>query len=272
MSFEVKYDSANTVPSEVKHLYKDDGTGSYVLLGAGEVKTAKDVANVQEGLRKERDAHKETKKKLQAFNGMDPEQVQSKLDRIAELEAAAGGKLDENKINEMVEVRIKSRTAPLERQINKLTEDNTTYIGEIESYKKKDIRRKIRDSVFKAATDAKLRTTAIEDALLMGERIFTVDENDKVVTKDNVGVTPGVDSTVWLTEVKNSRPHWWPESQGVGASGGSGANGGGNNPFSAEHWNMTEQGKLVKENIERAEQMAKAAGTTIGGSRPQAKK
>lgn len=41
------------------------------------------------------------------------------------------------------------------------------------------------------------------------------------------------------------------------------------NPFSHEHWNMTKQGDFLKKHgTEKAEQMARAAGTTIGGRRP----
>ena len=35
------------------------------------------------------------------------------------------------------------------------------------------------------------------------------------------------------------------------------------NPFAKEHWNLTEQGKLFKENPEQARALAKAAGITI---------
>jgi hypothetical protein len=34
---------------------------------------------------------------------------------------------------------------------------------------------------------------------------------------------------------------------------------------------MTEQGRMIKENRAKAEQMAKSAGTTIGGGRPKPK-
>jgi hypothetical protein len=35
---------------------------------------------------------------------------------------------------------------------------------------------------------------------------------------------------------------------------------------------MTEQGRLVRENRSEAERLAKAAGTTIGGGKPDRKK
>lgn len=38
-----------------------------------------------------------------------------------------------------------------------------------------------------------------------------------------------------------------------------------NNPFSKEHFNLTEQGKLFRENPEQARALAQAAGVNIGG-------
>lgn len=107
---------------------------------------------------------------------------------------------------------------------------------------------------------------------MLAERVFEVDDEGNVTTKDGVGVTPGIAADVWLTEMQDKRPHWWPQSQGGGAGGSGGGGAGGKNPFSAEGWNLTEQGRLVRENPEKADQMAKAAGTTVGGGRPAAKK
>jgi hypothetical protein len=43
------------------------------------------------------------------------------------------------------------------------------------------------------------------------------------------------------------------------------------NPWTADNWNMTEQGKIYTSDPSRAEQLAKAAGTTVGGPRPAKK-
>jgi len=265
--FEAEYPDYESIPAAVKHLFTSKD-GKYVLLGAGEIKTVDDVSRVQEGLRKEREDHKDTRLKLSKFGALDPDDVVTKLDRIVELEAAAGGKIDETKINEMVEARLRTKTAPLERQITTLTTEKGDLETAVGAYKGNERKRTIHDHIRKAASTAKLRDTAMEDALLLGENIFDVDESGRVVTKDNVGVTPGIEPTVWLSEVKNTRPHWWPESQGAGLPGGQGGNAGANNPFTAANWNMTEQGKLVTADRSRAEQLAKSAGTTLGGPKP----
>lgn len=264
------YNNEDEIPSEYLPLFSQQGD-KWILTGVAGLKTDADILRLQESLRKERDDHKATKAKLSGFNGLSAEEVQAKLDRIEELEAAAAGKIDETKLNEMVEARIRTRTAPLERKINLLEQDVKTKEEALAESTKKDKTRTIHDQIRKAAKAAKLRESAIEDALVLGERILDVDENNNVVTRDNVGVTPGVSPEVWLTEQQQTRPHWWPESVGAGASGGNGK-GGTVNPFTFENWNMTEQGRLVRENRSKAEQMAKAAGTTIGGFKPAARK
>jgi hypothetical protein len=72
--------------------------------------------------------------------------------------------------------------------------------------------------------------------------------------------------------MQQKKPHWWPMSRGGGAGGGQGLGDMINNPWSADSWNMTAQGRLYNENPTRAKQLAEAAGTTIGGPRPKPKK
>lgn len=212
--------------------------------------------------------------KLQPFAALGtPEEVLAKLDRIPELEAAAEGKLDEGKLNGLVETRIKSKLAPIERERDQLKQRNTELEGEINGFKTEKKQRTVSDDVRAAIRKSQgFQSHAEEDALLFAERHLELNEDGKVVTKDNVGVTPGVDATVWLQEMQSRKPHWWGTTAGGGASGSRGGNGGGKNPFTHEGWNLTEQGALIKENRGRAEQLAKSAGTKIGGPRPAARK
>ncbi len=266
----VSYESDTDIPSEYLSLYSERN-GKWVLTGVAGIKTDEDVQRLQDSLRKEREDHKATKQKFAAFNGLDANEVQAKLDRIDELEAAAGGKIDEVKLNEMVETRLRSRTAPLERKVTQLEQQLQERDGVVKELTQKEKTRRIHDHIRKAATTAKLRETAVEDAIVLGERILDINENGDVVTRDNVGVTPGVGVDVWLTEVQTSRPHWWGESVGAGARGGAGL-GNISNPFTHENWNLTAQGALLKTNRAKAEQLAKAAGTTIGGPKPAPKR
>jgi hypothetical protein len=274
MAIKAIVDKIDDIPEQYRDLYTEKN-GKFELTGVEGVKTQADVERIQAGLVKERNEHKATKQLLSAWGDRKPDEVLAILDRVPELEAAAAGKVDENKINQMVETRVGSKLAPVQRQVTTLSQQLAERDQIITGYKQKEITRAVHDNVRAAISGAKgFQGSAAEDALMLAERMFEVGEDGKVITKEGVGVTPGVDAVVWLTEMQQKRPHWWGPTEG-GGSGGSGRPGGGgsgDNPWSHAGWNMTKQGQVYRENPARAEQMAKAAGTTIGGGRPAAKK
>lgn len=255
---------------EVRALYTLEN-GTYVLTGVEGIAPLEDLNKVKGALEKERNDHRKLKTSIQPLGTID--EIRTKLDRVDELEALATGKVDDEKINGIVEGRIKLRVAPLQRQIEELTTGNTALESELANLRQADVTRTLNETIARAAKKANLRDTAVEDAMTLAERHFTRNEDGEFVVKDGVaGMTPGVSPDVWLTQVKQSRPHWWGESSGGGA-GGSGNTGGGGaeNPWSLAHWNLTKQGQIVVSDAKRAEQLARAAGTTVGGPKPAKK-
>lgn len=255
------------LPGQYRDLY-EERDGSYVLVGIEGVKTQLDVQKVHEALRREREISSSYKKQLAAFGGRDVTEILADLDQIEAYKAAAESKsVDEN----VIETRLRAKTAPLQRERDKLAAEYAEAQKLIQQYQQKEQTRTIHDSVRAAiAKSAGFLGQAAEDALMYAERMLGIDESGKVVTKDAVGVTPGIDATVWLQEMQQRKPYWWGETRGAGATGGKSTGGvAGDNPFSAQGWNVTAQARLVRENPERAAQMAKSAGTTIGGPRPQ---
>lgn len=260
---------------EVDEKYHDLYTardGKYELTGVDGMRTEADVLRVQSSLTKERSDHKLVKERLRAFGELNADEVLAKLDLIPELEAAAAGKLDDAAINGIVETRIKTRIAPLERELGTYKAQSAEKDVVIGNYQARDRQTAISTAITKAAKAIGVTDGAIEDAVVLGERVFELDENGDVRAKDGVGCTPGVDPQVWLTEMQDKKPHWWGESFGGGATGGNRAGKTVVNPWTHENWNSTAQTKIYKESATRAEQMAKSAGTTLGGSRPAAKK
>lgn len=274
-------DSLDGLSDDVAALYTQKGE-KFELTGISGVKTQADVDRLTTALNKEREDHKGTRDKFSVWGDMDHADVMSKLDRLPELEAAAAGKLDENAIEEMVNKRLEgtlnTRTAPLERNIATLTKERDEAIAERDELRGEKRTRTIHDAVRAELTKSKVIPEAAEDALMLADRVFEIREDDgAIVTRDQVGVTPGVDPAVWLQEMQERRPHWWPASQGGGATGGAGGTGGigggASNPWSAEGWNMTKQGEIIRaKGSDYANQLAKAAGTTVGGGRPAPKK
>lgn len=272
------YDSLDDIPETVgfRDLFTEKG-GKFELTGITGIKTAADIDRLNTGLTKERDAHKATKATLAVWGDLDHEDVVAKLDKYPELEAASAGKLDEAAIEEIVQKRVegtlKSKLSPLERDNKKLKVANDELTAANAGFVVANTRRQIHDHVRGALTSAKVIPEAHDDALMLAERLFEITEEGEIVTRDKVGVAPGLDATAWLGEIQEKKPHWWPASTGGGARG-SGGGGGfqGTNPWTAEGWNMTEQGRIYTDKgKEFAERLAKAAGTKVGGTKPVAK-
>ena len=258
MALKAVYSSQEEIPEAHRELFSEKG-GKWEIQVEG-MKTEADIERLQVGLEKERNEHKATKEKLRPFQGLDPEDVRTKLETLASTKS-----VDENKINELVEARIKTRIAPLERENQELKTKTQEQEGIIGDFKSKETKRTVTDTVRDAASKLKVRQEALDDVLLWGQNVFKVTEDGKVATED--GLTPDL----WLADMQQKRPHWWPESSGGGAGGSGGGGSFAENPFSAEHWNMTKQGEMLRENREKAEKYAKAAGTTIGGPKPKTK-
>lgn len=269
MVLKALYASKEEIPAGYEDLYTEKN-GKWEFSGVEGLKTQADVTRVQESLTKERAAHKATKEAFKGLDGLDVTEVLAKLDRVEELEAqvATGNGADPAKIDALVETRIKSRLAPVERERDQLKGQVVELGGKVEQFETQSKTRSVHDAVRTEATKLGIIPSALDDALMLAERALGVSEEGTVVVKENSGFTEGLDVGTWLTEVREKRAHWWPASEGGGAHGGNNNNGGGVNPFSNAGWNMTEQGRIYKENPAKAENMAKSAGTTVGGQRP----
>lgn len=276
------YDNLEDIPAGYEALYTERN-GKWELTGVQGVKTQADVERVQEALRKEKLDHKAAKDALRPFEGLDVDALLSAQNELDETKAQlaavkADGSIDEAKLEPIIAARVAQKIAPLERDLRntaaKLTEkdkllaEKDNEVGTLKStITTGNVERSIRD----AAIAAKMLPTAVNDAVLKGSRVFEVDDHNNVITKDNVGVTPGLSPKEWLKDEVERSPHWWPASVGGGSNGGTGGNGTtrANNPWSKGAWNMTKQGALVRElGEQKASEIAASVGSHIGATRP----
>lgn len=266
MALKAIHDKQEDIEEVYRELYTERD-GKWEITGIQGIKTQADVDRVQEGARKEREDHKETKAKLAAFDGLEAEDVHKKLDRIGELEAAAADKIDEGKLEEMAEARAKTRLAPVERECARLKKENEALLGDNEGLKGESSTRKIHDDVRKHAKG--VIPEAMDDVLMNADRVFEVTAEGQILTKEGCGVTPGVTPDIYFQEMQPKRPHWWPASEGGGSKGSGNTGGMPDNPWLKQHWNMTKQGQIYKEQgAEKAGQLAKMAGVEIGATHP----
>lgn len=272
MAFKMELDSLDGLPEEVAKEYVEKD-GKFVIQVEG-MKTQEDVNRVQQSLNAERTAHAALKEKVKTTFGDEKfETIREKLDKLPELEAAAEGKLDETKITSIVEGRLKAKTAPLERELTNVKNENAALKERVATFETKEKGRTIADQIRAEAQKAKMLDGAIEDAVFLGSSVMELQDDGVAVVKAATGFTEGLSAKDFVAQLQEKKPHWWGQTQGGGAGGNRGGGpSASNNPFSHEHWNMTEQGKLIRADRSRAEQLAKAAGTEIGGKRPAPKK
>lgn len=267
VSLNMSYPTIDDVPEAFRPLYKANENGTVALSNIVGVKTQEDVNNVMGSLNNERTAHGQTKASLIALlGGRTIEEVQADLDELPTLRAGqqGGGNVDEQ-----VQARLSQHTAPIQRDLTAANENVAALTSQVQQYQQREQQRVVGDAVRVGASTTKMLSEAVGDVEFMAQAIFEVNEQGAVVARDGIpGVTPGISPEVWLTDLKQKKPFYWPASVNGGGRGGKGIDGG-NNPWAKETWNMTEQGRIVTQDRAKADQLAAQAGTTVGGLRPQ---
>ncbi len=277
MELKALYDSLDDIPEAVddfRSLFVERD-GRYELAGLHGVKTQADVDRLQKALSAEREAVKAAKERLKPWQDFDYDEVISKLDRLPELEAAAAGKLDDAAIEEIAQRRaegaVRSKLAPVERELKSARTELEELRAERSKLVQERAARQREDQLRPLMTKANVLPEHYEDVLLYAERHLEQTEDGHWMARDGIGVTPGLGPAEWLAEMLERRPGWLPANVGGGAKG-SGASGAlGNNPWSANHWNISEQGRILRDKgREYADRLASAAGTKVGGLKPRA--
>lgn len=269
------YDNQSDIPTGFESLYTEKD-GKWVLTGVKGMKTQADVDKASQAKQREVDAHKATKAKLttftDAFGDLDEDGIHTLADEVDGLRTEGKGlKEGSPEFEAAVEKAAARKTGPLERQITTLTRERDEHKTTAEKAQAEIKSTKIRDKVREQLVAEKVLDTAQEDVLMYADRLFDVDEDGNVTTKDGVGVTPGLDPKTWLSDQKKAKPHWWPVSQGGGSGGGGGGGAGADNPWSKEGWNLTAQGRYVTEHgEEKAQRAMQAAGSKPGAVAPPA--
>jgi len=274
MSLNVVHATIDEIPEAFRELYSERD-GKFHLTGISGMKSQADIDRLSNALNMEKSDHAKVKEKLRLFDGLDADEVRKELLRIPELEVMAKGNKEEfeTKLEELTEARVKSRLAPVELELKRTKESLEATGEELSGLQSEKRRRTVTDEINKHATESKVQSTALADVMLLGEQVFDVTEDGQVITKENqYGITPGIGADVFIQELKEKRPHYWPVSNGGGAKG-SGAGGNmGNNPWSGDNWSVTEQGKVIAaQGMDKAKQMASSAGVDVFATSAKAK-
>lgn len=284
MALEESYATIEEIPEAFRELYTERN-GAHVCTGINGMLGSSERVRLQNENGARRITNTELTTSLGGWSnlGETPDAVRTLLDSIPVLQAqadAAGG--DAEAIQKQVDARVRVTEVQHQRAIETLNTAQTNQAAVLLSYEDGARSTAIRNAVIKAAQDSKqgkINPDALEDVVMYGAaQLQCVEERGEngqlmitgVVSKENVGVTPGMDAGVWLTEMSPKKGHWYMES-----SGGSGGprkrdgSGMGGNPWMKANWSMAAQGRFVREHgADKARAAAEQAGSKLGAVAP----
>jgi hypothetical protein len=169
---------------------------------------------------------KSIQEKLAQFSKItDPGKAIEALEFLQENEDAQ--LIKEGKVDELVEKRVSNLRLEHEKQVDQLRQQLEEIVHAKEHYESQFKTKIMDDAMREIAVKAGIRAEAISDVLMRSKQVFSLAEDgtleargsDGKLLKNDKGnvVTP----IVWLEGLKESAPHYWPSSEGVGATGGS---------------------------------------------------
>ena len=173
------------------------------------------------------DEKKKLQDSLKMFEGYDPEVVKTATEFYKKNKDAEF--LKDGTVDELIEKKTSQLTSDFEVQIQELngklsaaTEHGATYQTLFES-------KVIDDGLRAEAIKQGVQPAAVEDVILRGRGIFSLDENKQIEARTSDGklATTEEGSKVltpknWIEGLKDTSPHYWPGSTGAGAEGGLG--------------------------------------------------
>lgn len=277
MALKYRFKSKDEIPAEHLSLYAER-EGAWVLDVEGAVEKSKldEFRNNNVALIKERDELK------QRFDGIDADEARALVAEKQKAEeekllrgngapdASAAEKVEKDKaaererIEKVIEGRVKGIKADLEKQVGNLTAERDALNSRLTAIQ-------IDQGVTTVATKRGLRPTAIADITARARSVFKLvngvpaafEGDGKSVRYGKDGLTP-MTLEEWVDTQVSEAPHLFESNSGSGAAGG--ASGGGSrshgstkNPFKRETWNLTEQMRLQKSDPQLAARLKAAA-------------
>lgn len=269
------YDKEADIPEQYKDLFKLKGEQWAIEIDG--IQTDANVARLEYSIKKERDENAKLREEAK-LHGKTPEEVQALVEELEAANAAiasGSGKATEEQVQKLVEAQVRTKIGPLERNLVKVTKERDDALGVTTKLTGEITDGKIELAIMASAEKAKVRPEAIPDLVRRGKPLFELIEQDgkiNIVTRDGLGVTPGLVPDGWVEELAPTAPHYWPGNLGAGANGSGGQLGITEaNPWSRKNWNMTQKGDIIKKyGTEKAEQLAKSVGSSLYALDPPA--
>lgn len=270
MTLKATYSDAGEIPEAHKDLYTEQN-GTWKLAVEG-VKTDEDIEKLSKALQSEREANKGNATKIKELNeqlkkwaDFDPEQVRNVMERInqdEETRLISEGKLDEvlSKRTERMKADFGSQLGSRDKRIQEMEQ---TLKAKDEQLDRIIIDGAVREVAVKSEG---FRKSAIDDAVIRGRSMFVRDEHGNPVARDANGDLimskdgkSALGPAEWLDSMKEVADHWWESSTGGGTQPGRAGAERIKNPWKKDTFNLTEQGRIFKENPDLAARLKNEA-------------
>lgn len=250
MSLKLSVKSIDEIPEAQRPLYRQENN-EYVL--------DVDDAVPKSRLEEYRNTNVNLKKELERFKDVDPEEYQRIRKKLEELE----GKDDKTKQDKQTKEELQRQLDALQKKAAKDLADLQTQLGSRDTVIQTLM---IDKEVGIVANELGVRPEALVDVTSRAKSVFRLENGVVVAYKpngekwysDNTGDILKINE--WFKLLVKDAPHLFKESQGTGATGGTGktTTTTGENPFKTN--NRTEQALLIKADIGKARQLCKEAG------------
>jgi hypothetical protein len=248
------YEKKDEIPEGFEAHYTESN-GKWVLECEGAVPKAK--------LDEFRANNTELKKQLDVFKDVDAEKYAELLGKEKAMDAADATNAE--KVEALVTKRIEALKADHEKQVAELTAANETATKRLTTLT-------IDQALTAAGTAAGLRPTAVTDMLGRARAIWKLDDDGNPIAVDEKGEKAygktgnALTMAEYLESLATDAPHLFEENKGGGSSGGGKGDGTGTgdaNPWKKESFNLTQQGRLVTTDPDKAKRLAAQAGVTL---------
>lgn len=216
MSLKAIVETLEGIPEALHPFYTKSEDGAHFVLDA-DVETHPAVKGLKNSLTNAREERRVAKEAVAKFDGIDLDKY--KLMEENERKIQEGKLLSENKIEELVTLRINAFKSSVDGEIKKHIEEKLVLQQQMD-------RLVIDNAVQTAAAKHGVRKAAMDDILYRARAVFKARDGVAVAYKDDAPVYSkdgtsmlGIDE--WMSSLPANAPHLFEESKGSGAPGGS---------------------------------------------------
>lgn len=214
MSLKPVVDALDSIAAEEQSFYAKAEDGKFYL------DVDKYTTGLRSALEKERTARKDFEKKAKRadeFEGLDPTEVRSLIDKVNGDERMR--LIKDGKFEEAMNLHAEKQTEKMRKEYERQLKAVQDAAAQAEQKAQRYTQRALDSALREAAASVGMHPYAVEDALMRGRSMFSIDDEGNAVQLDqDGGVVKGKNGKTpftpaeWLESMREVAPHWFPAS------------------------------------------------------------